>query len=414
MHKTGIIVCLLLMSLAAIAWHVPFASASVSLKSTLSTGYYRDAEQDSHVPAYLYWNFNHVAKNGIETFLNVGLNNAVMEDLWRIYVYEAMLSFPIWQGFEDAPYRTSRLQVGRQLFYEGFELSLLDGLQLPFYWSQTGGMTLAAGSANSVYVSEPNWESQVYGGTVHENFAGALWKAGYFFNYRENQDSRNLVEASVLKIWNQFFLHPMVFLRGQTNLPSLSLYQSMAEIQLVPLEDVTVNVSAEGNLPNQLLPENQEFIYSMFAAGRQNTYRLSTAWAPGRSFHTEASLRYILFDSQKGDENANHYDLSIDTIVSDLNLGGQVGHIRSYGGEVSYGGVKILKSLSHKTKLRLEGSMAWVDKINQIQGWAYHGRSGMDFRLASRFILSALAEVERNHLFDMDARAILYVSHFYF
>ena len=157
MHKTGIIVCLLLMSLAAIAWHVPFASASVSLKSTLSTGYYRDAEQDSHVPAYLYWNFNHVAKNGIETFLNVGLNNAVMEDLWRIYVYEAMLSFPIWQGFEDAPYRTSRLQVGRQLFYEGFELSLLDGLQLPFYWSQTGGMTLAAGSANSVYVSEPNW-----------------------------------------------------------------------------------------------------------------------------------------------------------------------------------------------------------------------------------------------------------------
>lgn len=388
--------------------------ALVSLKSTVSTGFYRDAEQEAHTPTYFYWDFSHATQNKIETFLNFGVNNAVMEDWWRIYVYQAMLSIPLWQGFEEAPYRASRLQVGRQLFFEGFELGLLDGLQAPLYWSKSGGVTLAAGGINAVNTHKIKFDSQIYGGTVHETFWGALWKAGYFLNTQVRNAEQNLIESSVLKTWNHFFWHPMVFLRGQLNLPLTPWYQGAAELQWVPLETMTLNISSEVLRPNRIIPEDETFIYRMFATSTEKSYRFSTAWRPQKEFQTELGYRYITFESQAGDEDAHRIDYSVDTIISDFNVGGYVGYVTSYGGEVTHGGIKTLKSLGHTAKVRLEGSAAWIDKINQIQGWAYHGRGGMDFRLASRFIVSALAEIERNHLFDIDARAVFYVSHYYF
>src|SRR3989338_3807445 len=117
----------------------PSGLAMTSSQTTLSSGFYRDATQQSHMPIYLYWNGTHTSDKGIETFIDLGVNNTVVLDAWEFYVYGATVSVPLASGFEEAPYRKSQLQLGRQLYLEGFEVGLLDGAQLPFYFSSSGG-----------------------------------------------------------------------------------------------------------------------------------------------------------------------------------------------------------------------------------------------------------------------------------
>ncbi|MBI2646111.1 MAG: hypothetical protein HYW85_03635, partial [Deltaproteobacteria bacterium] len=124
----------------------PFSGmAMTSSQTTLSSGFYRDATQRAHMPVYLYWNGIHTSNKGIETWVDLGVNNTVVFDAWKFYLYGATVSLPFSSGFEDAPYRKTQIQLGRQLYLEGFEVGLLDGVQFPFYWSSSGGGRLLGG-----------------------------------------------------------------------------------------------------------------------------------------------------------------------------------------------------------------------------------------------------------------------------
>ena len=390
------------------------ANAATSVKSTLSSGYYRDIEQKSHIPAYFYWDVQHSTPQGIETQIHIGVNNAIVEDSWKFFLYHATLTIPLKEGFEEAPFRKSQLLLGRQLFFEGFELSLLDGVQSSLYWTPSGGATFSAGALNTVLRRRFNFDSQIYGGTLHQHFWGALWKAGYFYHVKDNIDNGHLTQFSFLKTWDFLPFEPMIFLKGQMDLPKFSLDQRLAELQLVPLEAFILNTGYSQLKPNAFAPEDGNFIYQLLSTTAQKTLRASLTWAPTRLFQAESQYRYLWFNSNGGHEVAHHGEASLSLALERINLKTSAGYLASYGGTVTHGGFGANNPLITNVTFRSDMDIAWIDKINHISGWAYHGRMGLDYRLTKRFLITALAEIERNHLFEIGTRAILYVSHIYF
>ena len=77
-------------------------------------------------------------------------------------------------------------------------------------------------------------------------------------------------------------------------------------------------------------------------------------------------------------------------------------------------GGKYRVDLTHTITFETEADVAHIDKINGINGWAYHDRSGFDFSPLPQLLTRALVEFESNHIFSFDARLAAYVSYFYF
>lgn len=389
-----------------------FSYAAQFLQSTLSSGYYKDVEQESHLPAYFYWNLGYISRNGFEGHVHFGVNNNLIQDLWKAYLYHATFSIPLSQGFEEAPYRKSKIQIGRQLFLEGFETGLLDGVNIPLYWSSKGGMTFVAGGLHTLEKHNFDFDSQIYGGLLHQQFLEAQWKIGYFFHFKDNNVGNHLVEGNFLKEWQGLPLKPSLFLRGQMKIPKLALFQGLSELELVPIETIVIQGGLSSLERSSMTPEDGSFIYRLFSLTSQKTRHLSFTWFPLKSLQLETILRRIYFKSSSKRESANQQEIGFKWTLQDWSLRSFLGHMDSFGGDVWHGGGDIRKSLNSWAKLRLEMDMAKIDKINDISTWAYHGRGGFDFKLASRFLVSTLAELERNHIFEVDSRAIVYVSHY--
>ena len=388
----------------------PSLFAFVSLQSTASSGFYRDAEQESHVPAYFYWNYTQ-SLGATELLLNFGVNNNVVQDYWKFYVYSATWSIPLSQGFEDAPFRKSRIQLGRQLFSETFQLSAFDGIQVPLYWSSTGGINLAAGALESIERRKLDLDYQLYGGTIHQEFLGAQWKAGYFLNH-SNTDNLHLGQASWIKTWDNIFWTPSLIFRGEMNLEKNSLEQGIGDLVFHPFESIGMDVSYFSQKRNLLAPGSGEFLYRLFSLTNQKTWNGALTWSPTREFQTEVSGKSIRYTSQSKRESAEQAGISFTWTQDRYSASTTAQYLHSYGGKILHGGGVFKHSLSRWAALRWEADAAYTQKINRINSWAYHGRSGLEFRLYPRLLVSTFAEVERNHLFDLDARAIAYVSHY--
>ncbi len=392
----------------------PVGFSFTSSQTTLSSGFYRDSTQQSHMPVYLYWNAAHTSENGIETFIDFGVNNTVVLDAWKFYVYEATLSFPLASGFEDAPYRKSQIQLGRQLYLEGFEIGLLDGVQLPFYWSSSGGGRLLGGGLHTLESRKVDFSSQIYGLTLHETLLGIEAKGGYIFN-KKGGESFHLPLASLKKTWEGAPLTPTFFVKGQWevgNLSHPSFDQGAGELLLQPFSTVLWTNGILYQERNRMLNSDGEFLYGLFATSPQKTFYTSLAWSPFKTFTIETAFKGMRYDSQTKRQSAEQESIFLSWVYEDFSVGFPLSHLHSYGGQVLRGGAEFKKFLNRWTKLRLEADVADIRKLNGISAFAYHGRGGIDFRFSPKILVSALSEVERNHLFEMDARAIVYVSHY--
>ena len=379
--------------------------AYAHLESTFSGGYYQDTDTDSHWPAYFYWNFNQTQHSGIETSIYFGVNNDVVFDTWRLFLYHATLTLP---------YKTSQLKLGRQFFSEGFEVGTLDGVQARYDWSRNGGIWAAAGGLHSVEQTNAGFESQLYGLVAHQNLLTALCKLGYFYNLfdNKNKDGLHFAHGSIMKQWDGFFLKPLVLLKGQLNVEDASLEQAASEFQIHPTQKTILNFDFLSHKRNHLVPENGDFLYGLLVSSSQKTFHTSITWLPLPTIQTELGGWYMKYDSPKGEESANRAQLSASWQPGRYDFNFSFGRINSYGGDVWHGGGGIKRALSEWADVKLEADIAHIKKLNSINNWAYHVRSGLTFKLAAKLVLSALLEVERNHRFEVDSRGMIYVSHY--
>ncbi len=380
-------------------------NAYAHLESTFSGGFYQDTDKETHWPAYFYWNFNQTQPRGIETSIYIGVNNDVVFETWQFFLYHATLTLP---------YKTSELKLGRQFFSEGFEVGMLDGVQAHYDWSDNGGIWGAAGGLHTADQTNVEFKSQLYGLVAHQKLLTALCKLGYFYNLLDNKNKNDLhfAHGSVMKEWDQFFLKPLVLVKGQLNMESASLEQAASEFRIHPTQKTILSFDFLSQKRNHLLPENGDFFYGLLVSSSQKTFHTSLTWLPLSTIQTEIGGWYMTYDSPKGEEWANRAQLSASWQPGLYDFNFSFGGIDSYGGTVWHGGGGIKRALSEWADVKIEADIAHIKKINSINNWAYHIRSGLTFKLAAKLVLSALFEVERNHRFEVDSRGMIYVSHY--
>jgi hypothetical protein len=88
--------------------------------------------------------------------------------------------------------------------------------------------------------------------------------------------------------------------------------------------------------------------------------------------------------------------------------------LNSYGGTSYDLGGMAKANLGAKIQFWTEPDVAKISKINGIDGWAEHLRTGFDFSPLPQLLARTLVELERNNIYNFDARLALYVSYFYF
>src|ERR1039457_3374202 len=157
----------LILLCSAIGILLPFgqASAVVSVSTSGTMGYYRDSNQQGHLPLYYNISYSGTHTNGAESSLDLILNNDFTQNNWSVIPSQVMIVYPLSDGF--SPWRRSRVQIGRQFFTEGFDISLLDGIQLPVYWSQSGGLWFYGGNTHVMDLQDFG-STPLVGGSVFE------------------------------------------------------------------------------------------------------------------------------------------------------------------------------------------------------------------------------------------------------
>ncbi|MCM2278427.1 MAG: hypothetical protein NDJ89_10165 [Oligoflexia bacterium] len=384
----------------------PEGHALLTTRTTLSTGFYRDVEQRGRVPALFYWTLNHTSPDRIETNVDLGVNNDVHpQGAWRVYLYEARV---------DVPFGKSRLSLGRQLLTEGFELSTFDGVMIPLRIASWLELLPLAGISSTVDNLEPEERSRSAGLTAFGSAGSLSWKAGYLRKSKPGISGEDLAHVSALHDFSDMPLTPALLGKAQWDLTRASFDQGLAELQLTPHRDLQLALTYSDRKPSVADTASRDWIYRLFSISSRKEYGASAAWRLTSALTALVTVQDYRFDSVVKRESANEQQISLLYRRGNSSLEPFFARISSHGGEVFQTGLRAYAPISDRFDARGLVDLTKIEKLNGISGWAHHLRAGMGYQLSSRFLAQAVAELERNHRFELEARAIAYVSHFYY
>ena len=399
---------LFLVGLVALSASSSFAFATFN--TSASTGYYRDDQQNPHLPLIYSFSYNGVTSKRVETSVDFFMSNDFYQNQWSVTPSQAMVVVPLSEGLSDAPYKSSRVQLGRQLFLDGFDISILDGLQLPIYWSRHGGFWLYGGNAHVLDLLDST-AAPLAGGSIFQEVEGFQLRGGY--GARQNQLTERYSYGSVMRNFENIWLSPTLLSKLEYDLNNNSWSQSLNQLQLNPRSDVSLSLSHSNLKPRKLTTDQNQFVYYILSQSAQETEQLSLQFQATQEISMQAFGRIMRFNTDLQMETANQQEISLTWILSRYNnITPVVGHIQGYGGELLDTGVRLKSNISELTTLTNELSAAYLSKINNIVGWAYQIRSGLSYNLGARWVSTAWLELERNHLFLIDARVVANVTYF--
>jgi len=395
------------------------AQALISSEVTLSGGVYQDYTAKFRAPVFFYWNLNHTNAAGVETYFDLGANNNLIENRWGFYLYQGYFSIPFSQGFENAPSKKSRIQLGRQLLTEGFEMDILDGVQVPIYWSENGGVNLHGGASYFMQEDLVDTHSQVYGATAHQKFLGAIWKGGYLHKKRHFEPrpslSENNAHASVMWSSERVPFHPLLQAKAQWNLSTRSYDQGYAELSFYPRDSVSFGATYSKRQPSSLNTIDSYLVFRIFSISPVYTAGGFITFTPREELRFAANVRHSTYNSPAGNEDGDEQELTVSWYRNRSTVIPGLAHVKSYGGEFWEPSLTYRFDISSTASLRVQGAIADIKKINNIKSTAYSGRAGWDFRpfpsKAPRLSTLLLGEVESNHIFKIDGRFIAFVSY---
>ncbi|MBK9294993.1 MAG: hypothetical protein IPM57_11240 [Oligoflexia bacterium] len=369
-----------------------------SINSTASFGYFRDEQQNAHVPLIYSFNYVGLDANGNQAYLDFFVNNDFMQSQWQVNASQASLVFPLSKKTK------SRVQLGRQLFLEGFDLYLLDGIQLPLYWSATGGVWFYGGNLKVLDLLDST-SSTLAGLSVFEQL--------YNFNLRAGYTNKQFGFGSISKVFDDIVFSPFILTKQEYDQNSNSWSQSLNELGLSLTNDFYLTLTHSLRNPRTLSSNANNFVYYVLSQSAQEMYQAGIQYNIFTNLDLQLLSRTLRYKTGTQMESAYQQEFSLSWAINTKNILSPVlGHILGYGGELWDTGVLLKSELSEKTSLKNELSAAYLNKVNNITGWAYQVRSGINYELAYRWLSSVWVEVERNHLFIFDARILASVTYF--
>lgn len=404
MAPLGALVVLLLPSLS-------FAVSSFDMSA--SAGIYRDMREKQHLPLYYTLRYSELYSQGIRTQFDVILNNDLADSDWQTMTSQANVYVPLGEPSTTALFRRSSIQLGRQSFLGPFDFGILDGVQLPYYLTDTSGFRLYGGWSHPLDLSEPEGVPLV-GGEVFANILtvqtrfGSAWRED---GLKERSPWLSLSREFPGLPWSPGLL-------GKLEVDDdWSHRQSLFELTLNPTDGVFWSTMYSDRIPHKVLPNENYFLYRMLASTPQTTFEQSWAVDIGENTSVTASARWMAFGNGANGEALNESGRQQTMALlwaDDVNRFQlpSITHIESFGGELWDTGASWWHKLDDRAATSLEVAAARFDKLNGIVGWAYHLRGGLEWRAARNFFVSGIGEVERNHYFAFDVRALVNVTFF--
>lgn len=397
--------------LLSATWLSSSAEALTTLQTSTSVGFYRDYRQSAHYPVYHTWSMHGFYDSGVETSFDFLLNNDFAVNQWTFFPTHAEISAPI--GRRWSPERQSRVRLGRQLFTEGFDLSLLDGVQAPIYWSTTGGVMPFAGALKSPDMDQPNESNApIVGFAVWERVFDFQIRAGY--TAREQDLANRYVHAGLVRQWDSWLWSPQILLKEEWHADDLTFNQSSSELSLALSPSLDFRVGYANLQPRPLSPNQaSNFVYRYFAISPTELVNGDFTWQVGTASKISLGAQRAFYNSGFQNEVADRQDLGASfEIAQGQWLAPSFTHMTTYGGQIHDLGLRYTIDLSTNSGCNLEYDFAYVDKVNGIHGWVQHARTSYETRIASRAKAMFSLEAERNHYFEFDVRTMAYVTNY--
>jgi len=379
--------------------------AVVSFQTTASFGYYKDIRQKPRFPFYTTLAYQGVHDQGVETSFQLLLNNDFGQNAWRFQPAYASVLIPISSAYP------SQVEAGRFLLTEGFDMTLLDGVQSPIYWSHTGGVFLYGGATRSLDLFDES-SGAIVGSSLFEEFYGFKLRGGW--SGRDTSVKRQSVNASLFRSFPSLPWNPNILLKQEWGMAPANFSQSLSEILFYPNDALTFSAAYSYREPRPYTELESDFIYRLFSVSPQQIQEYALTWQATQSMKWNLKTKWTAFNSGVQKDRGEHQDLSANWLISGHStFTPSVSHIKSYGGEVWNPGFRYDLSVTEKLKWIMEYFAAHIDKVNNIQGWAHHVRSGINYYLASHTTTVTWFEIERNHRFEFDGRVMAYVTQYY-
>lgn len=345
---------------------------------------------------------------GWEADFDLILNNDLAFSNWKFMSSHAMLSIPV-GSTEGFPFGRSRVQVGRQLFLGPFEFALLDGVQAPLFLSKTSGIKFASGWLHPTDLSEP-LGIPVVGAEFWENFFGFDTRVGLLG--REAGLTERTIWGSLYREFSSWTWAPGLLLKGEID-PWQGNPQSLVEITVNPFNGLFLSGAFSYRKPRRVLANENFFLYSMLAQTSQRTWETTARYQIFEDWELSGGARWLFYGSGYSNESGNQQDLTLTWTRPSFRLSvPSFTHTQSFGGDLYDVGASYWLALTDHWALDSQAAVARYSKINGISGWAAHARAGLEWQTTRKLAMTLWGELERNHQFNLDARAIFNVRYF--
>lgn len=386
--------------------------AFTNIQTSTSVGLFNDYKKTRHYQIFHSWSIKGFYSNGAESSLEFYLNNDFSQNQWSVYPTQANLRFPIFNSELNSSTR-SEVRLGRQLYTEGFDLAILDGVQIPMWWSAHGGLMPIFGYLRSTDFDQAETDSRPLVGLVlWDSFKDISVRAGATAR-QQDLKNKNIFASAQYQFENLIWL-PAIFARGEWLAETMDFNQSSSELMLHFSDSLDGRI-AYANLDPRPINELSEaqYVYRLFSISPTETVMSDLTWAKSDDVVLTASVENSFYNSGFQDETANSQSLTLDyQLASGHWISPSATVMKSYGGEVKDFGIRYTSDLSTTTKLVSEFDVAYLKKINQIEGWAQHLRNTFETHIWDRAKVGFAVELERNHYYIFDARAQVYVTNY--
>lgn len=387
--------------------------ALTTIQTSTSMGYYRDYLQTSHYPIFHSWSLHGFYETGVETSIDFLLNNDFATNKWAFFPTQAAVTVPLSKRFSKAPERQSHLKLGRQLFSEGFEMSFLDGAQLPLFWSETGGLMPFGGELRSPDLNQTEDSgSPLVGVVAWESFFDFQTRVGY--SAQDENMRKRYFFAGVVRQFPDLLWTPQLLIKQEWDGDHLAFNQQTSDLSFIFSDKWSGRVGYSNLQPRPTHSKlSSPFLYPFFATSPTESLNTDLTWECSESLQLAVGAERSFFRSGLQNEVADRQDLSaVITLIHGQQLTPAYTHISSYGGTVDDLGLRYSFNLSSETRTYLEYNLAYANKINKIKGWLQHARGGYELRIADRAKALFTLEAERNQYFEFDVRTMAYVTNY--
>lgn len=390
--------CLLLL---ATLIHLP-AEALTTFQSSTSAGYFRDLGQNAHYPVYLSGSMRGLYSSGYQTGVDFVLNNDFAVNTWVFYPTKASVTYGSLQN--------SYLLAGRDMFAEGFDMALLDGVQSDLKFGASSGIFTYVGWLKPSDFADPNAIVPLVGATGHTNWLGVDWRLGA--SGRNEAYKTGLATGSGYSIFENLPLAPALLYKVEGSLNDGNMTQSLTDLSLSLTSAIALDLNHSYRSPRPTdYRVRDSLLYRIFSASASETAGGGVSFVPHRDYVFQINGRQVQFNSGFRNETAQEQELGADVpFTARTRLAPTFTHIASYGGELWAGGIRFTWLISEDRLFRVEGDAGQLTKVTGTSGWIGHGRVSYELPLVQNVKGWFSTELERNQYFSFDFRAMTYVT----